>query len=60
MYVMYSYEYAGITEAAEFTKRLLSDYKEGKAYSYFDSGWLQELLYHPIEGNNYETCQLLL
>ncbi|CAH1266690.1 Hypp3518 [Branchiostoma lanceolatum] len=29
-------------------KRLLSDYKEGKAYSYFDSKWLNEVLYHPI------------
>ena len=32
----------------ELSKRLLSDYKEGKAYSYFDSAWLKEVFYHPI------------
>ena len=30
------------------TKPLLGDYKEGKAYSYFQSKWLSEVLYHPI------------
>ena len=29
-------------------EKMLSDYKEGKAYSYFDSGWLGEVQYHPI------------
>lgn len=29
-------------------KRLLSDYKEGKAYSYFDAKWLKEIFYHDI------------
>ena len=29
-------------------RRLLTDYKENKAYSYFQSGWLQEVFYHPI------------
>ena len=29
-------------------KRLLGDYKEGKAYSYFDAKWLQEVFYHEI------------
>ena len=29
-------------------KRLLSDYKEGKAYSYFDAKWLKEIFYHEI------------
>ncbi|KAJ8030400.1 hypothetical protein HOLleu_26819 [Holothuria leucospilota] len=28
--------------------RLLSDYKEGKAFSYFDNKWSQELFYHHI------------
>ena len=28
--------------------RLMTDYKEGKAYSYFDSKWLQEVFIHPI------------
>ena len=29
-------------------KRLMSDYKEGKAYSYFASGWLKDVQYHEI------------
>ena len=33
-------------------KRLLSDYKEGKAYSYFDSKWLREVFYHPISSSS--------
>lgn len=36
-------------------KRLLSDYKEGKAYSYFDSKWLKEIFYHEI---SHELCFL--
>ncbi|PIK48225.1 hypothetical protein BSL78_14911 [Apostichopus japonicus] len=28
--------------------RLLSDYKEGKAFSYFESKWLKEIFYHHI------------
>ena len=35
-------------QTAPLTKRLLSDYKEGKAYSYFDSKWLSEVKYNPI------------
>ena len=29
-------------------QRLLTDYRENKAYSYFKYGWLQEFFYHPI------------
>lgn len=36
-------------QTAPLTKRLLSDYKEGKAYSYFDSKWLDQVLYHPLD-----------
>ena len=32
----------------DLKKRLMTDYKEGKAYSYFSSGWLKEIFYHPI------------
>ena len=32
----------------DMSKRLLSDYKEGKAYSYFTSNWLKEVFYHDI------------
>jgi len=31
-----------------FTERLLSDYKEQKAFSYFASNFIIELMYHPI------------
>lgn len=37
-----------IEQGKDLGKRLLSDYKEGKAYSYFDSKWLGEVLYHDI------------
>lgn len=35
-------------QGQDLTKRLLGDYKEGKAYSYFDCEWLKEVFYHPI------------
>ena len=35
-------------QGSDLGKRLLSDYKEGKAFSYFDSQWLKEVFYHPI------------
>ena len=34
-------------------KRLLSDYKDGKAYSYFDSKWLKEVFYHEINPTSF-------
>ena len=36
-------------QSAPLTKRLLSDYKEGKAYSYFDSKWLDQVYYNGLE-----------
>lgn len=36
-----------VTERA-LRERLLTDYKEGKAYSYFNSKWLREVFYHTI------------
>lgn len=33
-------------------KRLLSDYKEGKAYSYFDSKWLKNVYYHEVNSSS--------
>ena len=33
-------------------KRLLSDYKEGKAYSYVDSNFVDGILHHPISGDS--------
>ena len=42
-----------IDGAEETLKRqLMTDYKEGKAYSYFDSKWLGEIFYHPINEQN--------
>ena len=44
-------------QGSDLGKRLLSDYKEGKAFSYFDSQWLKEVFYHPIS-DNHELCFL--
>ena len=44
-------------QGCDLGKRLLSDYKEGKAFSYFDSQWLKELFYHPIS-DTHELCFL--
>ncbi len=33
---------------AELEHRLLNEYKEGKAYRYYVSGWVREVLYHPV------------
>ncbi|XP_006824605.2 uncharacterized protein LOC102800946, partial [Saccoglossus kowalevskii] len=39
-------------ESANLSKRLLKDYKEGKAFSYFSSQFLFEIFYHPISANS--------
>ncbi len=44
-------------QTAPLTKRLLSDYKEGKAYSYFDSKWLGQVLYNPVR-EDFPVCIL--
>ena len=38
--------------------RLLNDYKEGKAYSYFRSGWLQEVYVYNFIWNEENLCFL--
>ena len=45
-------------QGSDLGKRLLSDYKEGKAFSYFDSQWLKEVFYHPIS-DTHELCFLV-
>ena len=40
------------TKDASLTKRLLSDYKEQKAYSYFSSQWLFEMHLHNISNES--------
>ena len=44
-------------QGSDLCKHLLSDYKEGKAFSYFDSQWLKEVFYHPIS-DTHELCFL--
>jgi hypothetical protein len=36
----------------DLKQRLMTDYKEGKAYSYFTSGWVQEILYHEVSATS--------
>lgn len=38
--------------------RLMSDYKEGKAYSYFASGWVKEVMFHAISESS-DFCFLM-
>lgn len=33
------------------TNHMLKDYKVGKAYEYYTSGWLQEVFYHQVPGD---------
>ena len=44
-------------QGRDLGKSLLSDYKEGKAFSYFDSQWLKKFPYHPIS-DTHELCFL--
>ena len=46
-----------IDQGKDSSKRLLSNYKQGKAYSYFDSRWLGEVFYHEITPTQ-EVCFL--
>ena len=39
-------EYLVDNTKRDLRTRLLTDYKEGKAFSYFDSKWLKEVFYH--------------
>ncbi|KAJ8050188.1 hypothetical protein HOLleu_03290 [Holothuria leucospilota] len=41
-------DYPRIIDNVELCKRLMSDYKERKAFSYLESGWLGEVKYHSI------------
>ena len=52
------YLLADVQTDRDFGKRLMSDYKEGKAYSYFDSKWLKNISYHPIADNS-KLCFLM-
>ena len=38
-------------------KRLLNEYKEGKAYRLFSAGWLKQIYIHPVD-NNCNYCFL--
>jgi hypothetical protein len=39
-------------QPSDLADRLMGDYKEGKAYSYFSSKWLKEVFYHPISADS--------
>ncbi|XP_071843604.1 uncharacterized protein [Apostichopus japonicus] len=41
-------QYLSNIDNVELCQRLMYDYKEGKAYSYLESGWLGEMFYHVI------------
>ena len=41
----------------DIMKRLLNEYKEGKAYRYFDCGWVQEIYIHKISEKS-DNCVL--
>ena len=38
---------------SELGSKDLSDYKNSKAYSCYESGWLQPLQYHNLSGSKY-------
>ena len=50
-------EYLVDSSERDLRTRLLTDYKEGKAFSYFDSKWLKEVYYHPVSDSS-EYCFL--
>ena len=39
-------------------ERVLNEYKEGKAYRLYESGWLKEIYWHPISTDASEFCFL--
>ncbi|XP_078591815.1 uncharacterized protein LOC144870918 [Branchiostoma floridae x Branchiostoma japonicum] len=39
----------------DMRKKLMGDYKDGKAYSYFDAEFIHEVLYHPLSDES-EVC----
>ncbi len=45
-------EYLLKMEDKHLTKRLIGDYKEGKAYSYLDSNFIDIVSYHPIQASS--------
>ena len=53
----YLRKHEGVLQKVSLSKRLLSDYKDQKAYSYFTSGFLSDILYHPVSETS-EYCFL--
>ena len=37
-------------------QRMLNEYKEGKAFRYFDNYWLKEIFYYPVNDTDYTEC----
>ncbi|XP_071506363.1 uncharacterized protein [Diadema antillarum] len=50
-------EYLRSIDNVDLRQRLMADYKDGKGYSYFESGWVKEVEFHPISENS-EFCFL--
>ncbi|XP_066303858.1 uncharacterized protein [Branchiostoma lanceolatum] len=48
-------EYLVASGEVDLRKRLMGDYKDGKAFSYFDANFIHEVLYHPISDDS-DVC----
>lgn len=52
VYIMDISDYLNTKNPEELMKRLLNEYKEGKAYRYFTGDWVKEICYHNINSNS--------
>ena len=48
-------DYMRLKTTAELSNRLINEYKEGKAYRYFSSGWVKQVLYHNVSDDS-DVC----
>lgn len=48
-------EYLRLTTPRELYFRLINEYKQGKGYRYYSSGWIKEVLYHNIDDHT-DVC----
>ena len=44
-------DYLKTKTSSELMSHLINEYKEGKAYRYYTTGWVQEVFYHKISDN---------
>ena len=57
VYIMDISEYLNRKNPQDLMKRLLNEYKEGKAYRYFSGKWVKEIYYHYISEKS-DKCML--